>query len=60
MCTPCHATDDLTGEPLMEAKVASLLSLMGRMTFHQAVVFCNSRPDGEHLLLGLESNLLGH
>ena len=32
----------------MEAKIASLLSLTARLTFHQAIVFCNSRPDGEH------------
>ncbi len=30
------ATEDLTGEPLMEAKIAALLALMARLTFHQA------------------------
>ena len=42
-------TEDLTGEPLMEAKIAALLSLTARLTFHQAIVFCNSRPDGDHV-----------
>ena len=45
----CCATEDLIGEPRMEAKIAALLALMARLTFHQAVVFCNSRPDGEYL-----------
>lgn len=42
-------TDDLEGEPLMEAKIQSLLALLARLSFHQAVVFCNSRPDAEYL-----------
>ena len=33
----------------MEAKIAALLALTARLTFHQAVIFCNSRPDGEYL-----------
>lgn len=44
-----YHTDDLEGEPLMEAKIQSLLLLLARLSFHQAVVFCNSRPDAEYL-----------
>ncbi len=38
----------------MEAKIAALLSLTARLTFHQAIVFCNSRPDGEHSSTALQ------
>ena len=33
----------------MEAKIQALLCLLARLSFHQAVVFCNSRPDAEYL-----------
>lgn len=41
--------EGLDGDALLEAKVQQLLRVLSTTTFHQALVFCNGRPEGQAL-----------